>query len=51
VNLDALRDLEGVVVGGQQEQGEVLDRCRSGEDAQRSRDCRRVATVNSIQAY
>ncbi len=39
-----------MIVGGQQ-QGEVLDQCRTGEDAEASRDCRLVGTVNSIQAY
>jgi predicted metalloprotease len=51
VNLDALQSLEGVIAGSQQQQGEVLDQCRSGEDAEASRDCRLVGTVNSIQAY
>ena len=37
--------------GGQQQQGEVIDECKTGEDAERSRDCRLIGTVNSIQAY
>jgi hypothetical protein len=40
-----------VIAGGQQQQGEVIEECRSGEDAERSRDCRLIGTVNSIQAY
>jgi hypothetical protein len=51
IDLNALRSLEGVIVGGQQEQGEVIDECKTGEDAERSRDCRLIGTVNSIQAY
>jgi hypothetical protein len=51
IDLTALRSLEGVIVGGQQEQGEVIDECKTGEDAERSRDCRLIGTVNSIQAY
>jgi hypothetical protein len=51
VDLNALRSLEGVIAGGQQQQGEVIEECRSGEDAERSRDCRLIGTVNSIQAY
>ena len=52
-NIDpsALESLEGVIVGGQQQQGEVIDECRTGEDAEQSRDCRLIGTVNSIQAY
>jgi predicted metalloprotease len=51
IDLSALESLEGVVVGGQQQQGEVIDECRTGADAERSRDCRLIGTVNSIQAY
>jgi hypothetical protein len=51
VDLDALRSLEGVIAGGQQPQGEVIEECRTGEDAEESRDCRLIGTVNSIQAY
>jgi predicted metalloprotease len=51
IDPDALRALEGVIVGGQQQQGEVIEECRSGADAARSRDCRLIATVNSIQDY
>ena len=50
IDLSALQSLEGVVAGGQQ-QGEVIEECRTGEDAERSRDCRLIGTVNSIQAY
>lgn len=50
VDLSALQSLEGVIAGGQQ-QGEVIEECRSGEDAEESRDCRLIGTVNSIQAY
>jgi len=51
IDLSALQSLDGVIAGGQQQQGEVLDQCKSGEDAEASRDCRLVGTVNSIQAY
>jgi uncharacterized protein len=51
IDLSALQSLDGVIAGGQQHQGEVLDQCRTGEDAEASRDCRLVGTVNSIQAY
>jgi hypothetical protein len=50
IDLSALRSLEGVVAGGQQ-QGGVIEECRTGADAERSRDCRLIGTVNSIQAY
>jgi hypothetical protein len=50
IDLNALQSLEGVIAGGQQ-QGEVITECRTGEDAERSRDCRLIGTVNSIQAY
>ncbi len=50
IDLSALQSLEGVVAGGQQ-QGEVIEECKTGEDAERSRDCRLIGTVNSIQAY
>jgi uncharacterized protein len=51
IDLNALRSLEGVIAGGQQQQGEVIEECRTGEDAEKSRDCRLIGTVNSIQAY
>jgi predicted metalloprotease len=51
IDLNALRSLEGVIAGGQQQQGEVIEECRTGADAERSRDCRLIGTVNSIQAY
>jgi hypothetical protein len=50
VDLGALQALDGVEAGGPQ-QGEVLDECRTGQDARESRDCRLLGTVNSIQAY
>jgi predicted metalloprotease len=50
IDLNALQSLDGVIAGGQQ-QGEVIDECRTGEDAEESRDCRLIGTVNSIQAY
>ena len=51
IDLSALQSLDGVIAGGQQQQGEVIDECKTGEDAERSRDCRLIGTVNSIQAY
>jgi uncharacterized protein len=50
IDPNALRDLEGVIAGGQQ-QGDVIEECQSGADAAKSRDCRLIATVNSIQDY
>jgi predicted metalloprotease len=50
IDLSALQSLDGVVAGGRQ-QGEVIEECRSGEDAEASRDCRLIGTVNSVQAY
>jgi predicted metalloprotease len=50
IDLSALQSLDGVSAGGQQ-QGDVIEECRTGADAERSRDCRLIATVNSIQAY
>jgi predicted metalloprotease len=50
IDLSALESLDGVTAGGQQ-QGEVIEECRTGEDAEESRDCRLIGTVNSIQAY
>ncbi|HUF58700.1 MAG TPA: neutral zinc metallopeptidase [Actinomycetota bacterium] len=50
IDLSALESLDGVTAGGQQ-QGEVIEECRTGEDAEKSRDCRLIGTVNSIQAY
>ena len=50
IDLSALESLDGVTAGGQQ-QGEVIDECKTGEDAEKSRDCRLIGTVNSIQAY
>jgi uncharacterized protein len=51
LDLNALQSLDGVIAGGQQQQGEVHDECRSGQDAERDRTCRLIGTVNSIQAY
>ncbi len=51
IDLNALQSLDGVIAGGQQEQGEVHDECQSGQDAERDRTCRLIGTVNSIQAY
>ena len=50
IDLSALQSLDGVAAGGQQ-QGDVHEECRTGEDADASRDCRLIGTVNSIQAY
>jgi predicted metalloprotease len=50
IDLNTLESLEGVVAGGQHQQGEVIEECRTGEDAEKSRDCRLIGTVNSIQA-
>jgi uncharacterized protein len=50
IDLSTLEALDGVTAGGQQ-QGDVIEECRTGEDANESRDCRLIATVNSIQAY
>ena len=50
IDLNALQSLDGVIAGGQQ-QGEVHDECKSGQDAERDRTCRLIGTVNSIQAY
>ncbi|MBA3738255.1 MAG: neutral zinc metallopeptidase, partial [Actinobacteria bacterium] len=51
IDLSALESLDGVTAGGQQQQGEVIEECKTGEDAEKSRDCRLIGTVNSIQAY
>jgi uncharacterized protein len=50
IDLSALESLDGVAAGPGQ-QGEVIEECRTAEDAERSRDCRLIGTVNSIQAY
>jgi uncharacterized protein len=50
IDLDALQSLDGVIAGGQQ-QGQVHDECKSGQDAEQSKICRLIGTVNSIQAY
>jgi predicted metalloprotease len=51
IDLDALQSLDGVTAGGQQQQGEVHEECKTGQDAEQSRTCRLIGTVNSIQAY
>ena len=50
IDLNALQSLDGVTAGGQQ-QGQVHDECRTGQDAEQSRICRLIGTVNSIQGY
>jgi predicted metalloprotease len=50
IDLNALQSLDGVIAGGQQ-QGEVHEECRTGEDAEQGQTCRLIGTVNSIQAY
>lgn len=50
IDLSALQSLDGVIAGGQQ-QGDVIEECRTEGDAESSRDCRLIGTVNSIQAY
>jgi len=50
IDLSALQSLDGVAAGGQQ-QGDIHEECRSGEDAESSATCRLIGTVNSIQAY
>ena len=51
IDLDALQSLDGVTAGGQQQQGEVHKECKTGQDAEQSKTCRLIGTVNSIQAY
>jgi uncharacterized protein len=51
IDLNALQSLDGGTAGGQQEQGEVHKECKTGQDAEQSRTCRLIGTVNSIQAY
>src|SRR5262245_54013243 len=48
--LSALQSLDGVAAGGQQ-QGEIHEECRTGEDGESNTTCRLIGTVNSIQAY
>jgi len=50
IDLNALQSLDGVTAGGQQ-QGQVHDECQTGQDAEQSRICRLIGTVNSIQDY
>jgi predicted metalloprotease len=50
IDLDALQSLDGVTAGGQQ-QSEVHEECKTGQDAEQSKICRLIGTVNSIQAY
>ena len=49
--LNQLSGLNGKQVGGADESGDVLSKCRTGADARRTQDCRIVGYVNSIQAY
>lgn len=51
IDLNALESLDGVTAGGQQQQGEVHEECKTGQDAEQSKTCRLIGTVNSIQAY
>jgi uncharacterized protein len=51
IDLNALDSLDGVTAGGQQQQGEVHKECKTGQDAEQSKTCRLIGTVNSIQAY
>jgi predicted metalloprotease len=51
IDLNALDSLDGVTAGGQQQQGEVHKECKSGQDAEQSKICRLIGTVNSIQTY
>jgi predicted metalloprotease len=47
-------DLGGLVIGGQQAQGNDTDlssSCRTGADANQREDCRIVGVVNSVQQY
>ncbi len=37
IDLNALQSLDGVTAGGQQQQGEVHDECKTGQDAEQSR--------------
>jgi uncharacterized protein len=50
IDLNALQSLDGVSAGGQQ-QGQIHEECKTGKDAEQSRTCRLIGTVNSIQAY
>ena len=51
IDLNALQSLDGVIAGGQQQQGEVHDECKSGAGRRTEPTCRLIGTVNSIQAY
>lgn len=50
IDLNALDSLDGVSAGGQQ-QGQIHEECKTGQDAEQSKTCRLIGTVNSIQAY
>ena len=50
IDLNALQSLDGVSAGGLQ-QDQVHKECKTGQDAEQSRICRLIGTVNSIQAY
>jgi predicted metalloprotease len=48
VPLDALN---GITVGGGQDNSQLEQECRTGEDANQRQDCRMVGFVNAIQDY
>ena len=43
--------LEGMDNNTQVESGQLLEKCKTGADANRDSDCRVVATINSIQGF
>ena len=43
--------LNGITVGGQQDNSQLEQECRTGEDANQRQDCRMVGFVNAIQDY
>ena len=48
VPMDALN---GITVGGTQDNSQLEQECRTGEDANQRQDCRMVGFVNAIQLY